>query len=331
MMVWAMVLWQDAPAGGLLGFTTKDWVMAGIAVLALVLSLWNLAFNRRKEKREQAETRAEVNQLLHEAFYLLGGNVKSESIVNYTTNPEKIVEAKLKIETAKTKDPDHALVYVRMADYFRAKGQVDAAIDQYDIALELDPRFTWAHNNRGVAYYDKGGLNRAIQDFNKAISLDPKFAAAFNNRGMIYIDQNDLDRAIQDYDQALSINPKYAIAYNGRGSAFFEKGDLDRAIKDYDQAIALDRNYTNAYNNRGGSYVDKGDLGRAIQDLQKAIDLDPKYAGPHYGLGYIHRQQGNLKSAEKEFETYLKLVAETPKNKLWIDRAKAFLKELKTP
>ncbi len=287
---------------------TREWVLIAVASVGIVVSLLTFQLQRnaqraakaaqdKAQEEAQKRTRADVNKLLHEAFYLLGGDVKSESITKYTTDPEKIVEAKLKIETAKTKDPNHALVYLRMAGYFNAKGQVDAAIEQYDIALELDPGFAQAYNNRGNAYRAKGELDRAIQDYEQALSLDPKDAFAYNNRGNVYRAKGALDRAIQDYDQAIALDPNYAVAYSNRGNAYREKGDPDRAIQDYQQAITLDSNYAN----------------------------------PHYSLGNVYRQQGNLESAKTEFETYLKLVADTPENRIRIERTKTYLKNLNTP
>ena len=39
-----------------------------------------------------------------------------------------------------------------------------------------------------------------LQDFDKAIELDPKYAAPFSNRDLSYADLGPHERAIQDYD-----------------------------------------------------------------------------------------------------------------------------------
>ena len=43
-----------------------------------------------------------------------------------------------------------------------------------------------AFNNRGTAYRAKGQHDRAIQDYDQAIKLDPSYASAFINRGVAY-------------------------------------------------------------------------------------------------------------------------------------------------
>ena len=98
-------------------------------------------------------------------------------------------------------------------------------------------RLAFTFSNRGVAYYERGEYDRAIQDFDQAIELNPKYALAFNNRCAAYHDKGEYDRAIQDCNQALKLNPKYADAFFNRGLSFQVKSQYDRAIQDYNQAI----------------------------------------------------------------------------------------------
>jgi regulator of sirC expression with transglutaminase-like and TPR domain len=37
-----------------------------------------------------------------------------------------------------------------------------------------------------------------IQDYNQAIELDPEYTYAFNNRGLAYADLKQFEKAIQD-------------------------------------------------------------------------------------------------------------------------------------
>src|SRR5439155_1493870 len=75
-------------------------------------------------------------------------------------------------------------------------------------------------NNRGLAYKAKGDNDRAIQDYDQAIRLNPSFAEAFSNRGIVYAAKGDNTRAIQDYDQAIRLDPTLDQAFNNRGIAY---------------------------------------------------------------------------------------------------------------
>ncbi len=184
------------------------------------------------------------------------------------------------------------------------------------------------YNNRGVAKVRKGDLDSAIQDFNSALDRNPRYADAFKNRGIARQMQSDYDGAIADFTRALGVDRKSPELYNARGSALFSKGEYDRAIADFDTAISLDSKYAKAYVNRGlafhftrrldraiadfGAFVrlasndplghinraaarmDKADFKNAIADYNEAIRLDPKNAGAYTRRGEAWRLQGDL-------------------------------------
>src|ERR1700689_549806 len=63
------------------------------------------------------------------------------------------------------------------------------------------------YSHRGNAYYAENDNDRAIADYGKAIELDPKFTIAFDQRGVAYFDKKkDYDRAIADFDKAIELD-----------------------------------------------------------------------------------------------------------------------------
>ena len=144
-----------------------------------------------------------------------------------------------------------------------------------DKAIELNPEFAEAYNNRGLAYYRKSDYDRAIIDLNKAIEIKPQYAEAYNNRSVAYYGKGDYDGAIADASKAIEINSQYARAYSSRSAAYDSKGDYDRAIADASKAIEIKLQFADAYDNRSVAYYGKGDYDRAIADASKAIEIDP--------------------------------------------------------
>ena len=76
-----------------------------------------------------------------------------------------------------------------------------------------------AFNDRGEAYAREGAYDRAIQDFDQAIELDPKNAEGFHARGRLYLCHGDYDQAVQDFDRAIKLNPGDADMIAGRARA----------------------------------------------------------------------------------------------------------------
>jgi lipoprotein NlpI len=178
-----------------------------------------------------------------------------------------------------------------------------------------------AYNNRGGARNMNGDFDDAIEDFDEAIRLDPKYALAFNNRGSAWIGMGDFDHAIGDFNQAIALDPKYALAYNHRGTAWIAKGDLDRAIGDFNEAIRLEPKYAPAYNNRGGAWMAKGDFERSISDHSEAIRFDANYALAYLDRGIAALYSSSPDKAIADLNRASELDAKNPYAALWLDIA----------
>ena len=90
----------------------------------------------------------------------------------------------------------------------------------WDDAVHKSPNKARPYSNRGNAYKAKGNLDQAISDYNKAIEIDSNLAEAYNNRGNAYQTKGNLDQATLDYNKAIEIKPNYADVYSNRGSAY---------------------------------------------------------------------------------------------------------------
>ena len=54
--------------------------------------------------------------------------------------------------------------------------------------IGLNTQFAGVYVDRGISYAAKRGhLDRALADYDKAIELNPRYALAFNNRAKIYL------------------------------------------------------------------------------------------------------------------------------------------------
>lgn len=135
-------------------------------------------------------------------------------------------------------DPKDATAYFNRGNAYEFRKD----LKRYDLVNQGSPR----------QYYEIGLKHYylAIQDFDKAIELNPDYTTAYNNRGFAYYKLGKYDLAIQDFDTVIELDPDYTTAYINRGAAYRRLKQYDLAIQDFDKAIQLDPDNVSAYNNR---------------------------------------------------------------------------------
>ncbi|MFO0098199.1 MAG: tetratricopeptide repeat protein [Aphanizomenon sp.] len=186
-------------------------------------------------------------------------------------------------------------------------GDKQGAIDDYTLAIKINPNVAQAYYNRGVVRDDLGDKPGAIDDYNQAIKINPNYALAYYNRGNVRYQLGDKQGAIDDFNQAIKINPNYADAYYNRGIVRYDLGDKPGAIDDFNQAIKINPNYANAYYNRGIVRDDLGDKQGAIDDYTQAIKFNPNYANAYYNRGNVRYDLGDKQGAIDDFNQAIKI------------------------
>ncbi|MHA7841420.1 MAG: tetratricopeptide repeat protein, partial [Gammaproteobacteria bacterium] len=181
------------------------------------------------------------------------------------------------------------------------------AIEDYDEALRLDPKYALAYFNRGFAKRFLGRYDEAIRDYDEALRLDPEDALAYFYRGLAKVQLGRYAEAIEDYDEALRLDPKYALAYFNRGFAKRFLGRYDEAIRDYDEVLRLDSEDAWAYYSRGCVKAFLGYYEEAIEDCDAALRLDPEDALAYYNRGNAKACLSHYEEALGDYDEALRL------------------------
>lgn len=109
--------------------------------------------------------------------------------------------------------------------------QVDAAIEDFERALSLDPNLASAHTALGVTYREQDDPQRAINEFTLAIQLRAG-ADALYQRGQVYELLGQHQQAIQDYSAAIHEQPDAPYIYRARAVSREAIGDRAGAEQD---------------------------------------------------------------------------------------------------
>jgi tetratricopeptide (TPR) repeat protein len=150
-----------------------------------------------------------------------------------------------------------------------------------------------------------GDWNAAIADYNKAIELDPDLTYSYYMRGLAKTMLKDYEGGISDITKFIASEPNESFAYDARGRVKSLLGDHQGALADYSKAIELatepDPKY---YSSRGDVFRTLASYEGAISDYTRAIDLLPV---DDPSLGFIYYQRGYCKVMIDQMEGCLDL------------------------
>ncbi|RMD48454.1 MAG: tetratricopeptide repeat protein [Ignavibacteria bacterium] len=164
------------------------------------------------------------NNVAVEQFYCGSDSSGSKSLNDWLTWTERLVK---KVPNSATSHYLYGDALARYGNFFDAK-------NEFDKALEIDPKHTLSLNARGIVKWliSKKDSSmeeyelEAIQDLIDASKYSPEFADAFANRGVIgLLDETGLERARELFDQALNIDNSYWLALNGKAVTYGASGE----------------------------------------------------------------------------------------------------------
>lgn len=142
---------------------------------------------------------------------------------------------------ATSDDQPKAVAHVDCGLAYSAIGQQESAIDQYTIALQIDPNTIGAYANRAHAHRTQGDLTQALADYDAAIRLISSdtditntlsAANVYWGRGDTYLKLGQKDKGYADFNQAVAAGLK--LYFNPNGGNGGQIGDHRTELEEYE-------------------------------------------------------------------------------------------------
>jgi tetratricopeptide (TPR) repeat protein len=104
------------------------------------------------------------------------------------------------------RNPD-SLVFLDLGEALRVRGQLHAAVKTTTSGLERHPQLADAHDLYARVLVDMGHLERATEEWQTAIELEPRHLGAHKGIGFLSYRWGDLDSALEHLELALAADP----------------------------------------------------------------------------------------------------------------------------
>lgn len=163
---------------------------------------------------------------------------------------------------------------------YMARSIINLGLKRYDAvesdltqAIKLSP-FCGHYINRSLAREELGNLKGAMEDLDMAVQLDPDNALARMNRGLLREKVGDYNRAIDDYSFVLECVPDHIRARYARAMLLKQTGDWKESVADLTKLINEFPDFIDLYKMRADLYRNMGEDKLAVADEITAINLN---------------------------------------------------------
>ncbi len=174
------------------------------------------------------------------------------------------------INRAAEMDPDDADYVSVKADLLYDMGKGKEAVEAYDIFINADPEFWGGYYRRAYFKDNLQDVDGAIEDYSMAIALNPNFAYAYLGRGDKYLLKGQKEAAMKDYQMVVALDTVYSES-NCVQFALFGLGEIDKAKTVQDSILANSASAGNYYD-AACLYARLGENETALSYLQKSFE-----------------------------------------------------------
>ncbi|GAX83792.1 hypothetical protein CEUSTIGMA_g11217.t1 [Chlamydomonas eustigma] len=188
-------------------------------------------------------------------------------------------------------------------------GKVEEAEVLLNQVLASTPRELGALIARGTARALKRDLTGAVNDFSIAIEVEPRYADTYKRRGQARSALGEQEGALQDLGKALELMPLMGQESNTsradvlleRAMIFQRQRDYRRACKELHEAVKYDTNNHQIYNVLGLCSTCQGDIRDGVAAYERAVQLKPDLKEAWLNMGQALKEEGRIKEAEKVY------------------------------
>lgn len=234
----------------------------------------------------------------------------------------KAADAYHNVMNHETKNP------AAVAGYGMALGKqykLDAAEEQFNKALELDPTNAVAHAGKALVLMNRltssnmtiraqrdSILKQAENECRMALQKDPYSPEAHYQLAQSLREQGRLDESAKEYNEAIKSDPKYSEAYSGLGMLKLSQNSLGEAEGAFKQAIQCNSGNSTAHYGLGKTYLKMNNVDAAIKELNTALYQNPNSFPAHQAMGECYQAQGNTNAAIAEYHKSTLIKPENP-------------------
>lgn len=189
------------------------------------------------------------------------------------------------------------------------EGYAEAA-QSFDKAVELNDLGNYeafAYNMRGTFRYLKGDNDAALNDLNKSLELDPALVQSYVKRASMHLEQSKRAEAAHDFELAMKHNSEDPDIYYHRAQLHFILSEFSLAATDYQKSIDLDPKFIFSHIQLGVTQYKMGSIASSMATFRRCIKNFGDKSDVYNYYGELLLDQQKYQEAVEKFETAVEM------------------------
>ncbi len=196
--------------------------------------------------------------------------------------PEALEKSKDYFKQAIEEDPNYALAYIGLADYYYVLSDyapVSAATEAPNEraaaqkALAIDDTLAEAHAVLAGADQDLWEWDAAEREFRRALELDPNNSNAHHWYGLYLARMGRHEEAMTQIKRALEGDPLNLTFNTNLAMGYADGRQYDQALDQFKKTFEIDPNYASAHDNLARTYLNMGKYDLWLEEWKKSATL----------------------------------------------------------
>jgi tetratricopeptide (TPR) repeat protein len=201
------------------------------------------------------------------------------------------------LREAAEREPGYADVRHLLGLSLGLAGQPEAALEEFDRALALNPAYVEAHLNRAITLNDLGRYDEAREAFRLAWDCDHSAGRPFSR----------------------SVSARLANMHMELGDLYGDLGSYVQAVEQYRSAAQLRSDFLDIRTKLARALMENGQLEDARRELDGVLADNPDYVEARVSLGLVHYRSGRYDQAASEWRACLERVPDHPKARAFLN------------
>lgn len=214
------------------------------------------------------------------------------------------------IQTGLAQESDPVVLFFKNGEGFRAKGEYQQAIAEYDKALAIDEGRPIIHYWKGICYYQLKEHDNGVAALERAIALNPNYNQAYSALLQGYTEVYNTEKVVETLSRMARVEEdvmKRIEYYKRIAGILVKQRDYSKAIPHIEEGLKADPNNFDLLYAKAQSYNGIAQYQSTINTVKPVLGKIPandrdNITRFNYEIGYAYYKLTNYKEANVYFE-----------------------------